>query len=590
MASAAVGGNPSAAIAAMMRKKFGGGDVDVGALEAVTQPASSAKKEAVDEGLERKLSHMTKGRAKGPKRRLPTASPLPVEKIEKQSTANKVKFAEPETTWTKPIPREKPTSVVPLSAKSHSFPSRSRSSLMNERLAMFTNSDSGLYAPPKSLSTSVHKTDKVTTTTSEDFSSANPKPPTPAKPAFGTIKTGDKVRPVSLIFAQQKSSMYERASFADDTARPQLTYKQRPAIPDKPKLQTFRGSSYSAIDSKEKDGRVIRPLNEAHTFPQTLPNPKPKPESIVKEKSSFPISMITSAAVSKPTMSMPAPKSTAVKLTTITEISIGEKEKPVRLAKPVSTVRSSFESKEEASGPSSKSWRLTRLPLKPEPARKPPIFHSRSKSYGGRSNVVKPILPPKPESLFARVNTDKGEKLERKNDILVVHDDEIPAMAPAPAPASKPRPVSFMWGGQSSAATSEVRSEPKTPATKPLLVATGRPKSVIGPKPIGPKPFKQEDEQPDTHLKSRMSVLPSAPAEASKKPTSSKPKAAGKTVVCEPPILNLLPNPIMRETETIVTSKISVRDAVAKWGAPTSTNTKGSTTITIMRAQTPLVL
>ncbi|KAK9495932.1 hypothetical protein V1508DRAFT_408870 [Lipomyces doorenjongii] len=583
MASAAVGGNPSAAIAAMMRKKFGGGNVDAGALEAVTQPASSAKKEAVNEGLERKLSHVTKGRAKGPKRRLPTTAPLPVEKTEKQLTVNKVKFAEPETTWTKPIPPEKPNSIVPLSAKSHSFPSRSRSSLMNERLAIFTNSDSGHYSALKSLSTSVHKTHKVATTTSEEFSNAKPKPPTPAKPAFGTIKTGEKARPVSLIFAQQKSSIYERASFADDTARPQLAYKQRPAIPDKPKLQTLRGSSYSAVASKEKDGQDIRPLNEAQTFPQTLPNPKPKPESLVKEKSSFPISMITSAAVSKPTMSMPAPKSTAVKPTTITEISIAEKEKPVLPAKPLSTLRASFESKEEASGPSSKSWRITGLPSKPEPAGKPPIFHSRSKSYSGRSNVVKPNLPPKPKSLFARVNTDKGEKLEQKNGIAVVHDDEIPAMAHA----SKPRPVSFMWGGQSG--TSQSRSEPKTPAMKPmpkpLFVATGSPKSIIG-----PKPFKQEDEQPETHLKSLVSVLPTAPAEDSKKPTSSKPKAAGKTVVREPPIFNLLPKPIMRETETVVTSKISVRDAVANWGAPTSTNTKGSTTITIMRAQTPLVL
>ncbi|KAK9358589.1 hypothetical protein V1504DRAFT_427549 [Lipomyces starkeyi] len=577
MASAAVGGNPTAAIAAMMRKKFGGGDVDVGAPEAVTQSASSAKTEAVDEGLERKLSHMTKGRAKGPKRRLPTTAPLPVEKSEKQSTANKVKFAEPETTRSKPILREKPTSVVPLSAKSHSFPSRSRSSLMNERLAMFTNGDSGHYAPLKPLSTSVHKTDKVTTTTSDEFSSAKPKPATPAKPAFGTIKAGDKARPVSLIFPPQKSSIYERASFEDDTARPQLTYKQRPAIPDKPKLQTLRGSSYLAVASKEKEGQVIGPLNEAQ---QTLPNPKPEPESLVKKKSSFPISMITSAAVSKPIMSMPAPKSIAVKPTTITEISIGEKEKPVLPAKPVSAVKLSFESKEEALGPSSKSWRPAGFPSKPEPARKPPIFHSRSKSYSGRSNVEKPMLPPKPKSLFARYNTDKGEQMEQKNDIAVVHDDEIPRMALA----SKPRPVSFMWGGQSAAPISEVRTEPKIPAmkptAKPLLVATGRPKPVIG-----HKPFKQDDGQPETQLKSRMNVLPSAPAEDSEKATSSKPKAAGKTIVREPPILNLLPKPIMRETETV-----SVRDAVSKWGAPTSSNTKASTKITIMRAQTPLVL
>ncbi|KAK9488820.1 hypothetical protein V1527DRAFT_456307 [Lipomyces starkeyi] len=581
MASAAVGGNPTAAIAAIMRKKFGGGDVDVGAPEAVvTQSASSAKTEAVDGGLERKLSHMTKGRAKGPKRRLPTTAPLPVEKSEKQSTASKVKFAEPETTWSKPILREKPTSVMRLSAKSHSFPSRSRSSLMNERLAMFTNGDSGHYAPLKPLSTSVHKTDKVTTTTSEEFSSAKPKPATPAKPSFGTIKAGDKARPVSLIFPQQKSSIYQRASFEDDPARPQLTYKQRPAIPDKPKLHTLRGSSYLAVASKKKEGQIIVPLNEAQAFPQTLPNPKPEPLSLVKEKSSFPISMITSAAVSKPIMSMPAPKSTAVKPTNITEISIGEKEKPVLPAKPVSAVKLSFESKEEASGPSSKSWRPAAFPSKPEPARKPPIFHSRSKSYSGRNNVEKPMLPPKPKSLFARYNTDKGEQMEQKNGIAVVHDDEIPRMVLA----SKPRPVSFMWGGQSAAPISEVRSEPKIPAMKQtgkqLLVATGRPKPVIG-----HKPFKQDDGQPETQLKSRMSVLPSAPAEDSEKAAPSKPKAAGKTVVREPPILNLLPKPIMRETETV-----SVRDAVSKWGAPTSTNTKASTTITIMRAQTPLVL
>ncbi|KAK9374836.1 uncharacterized protein V1513DRAFT_444566 [Lipomyces chichibuensis] len=582
MASAAVGGNPTAAIAAMMRKKFGGGDVDV-ALEAVTQPASSVKKESSDNGMERKLSHMTKGRAKGPKRRLPTTAPLPVNKSERQPMANKVKFAEPETTRSKPIAPEKP-SVVPLSAKSHSFPSRSRSSLVNERLAIFTNSDSGHDARLKSLSTSVHKADKVATTTSEEFSSAKPKPATPAKPMFGTIKAGDKARPVSLIFSQQKSSIYERAIFVDDTARPQLTSKQRPVIPDKPKLHTLRGSSYSAVASIEKDGKDIRPLNEAQTFPQTFPNPKPKPESLLKKKSSFPISMITSAAVSKPTMSMPAPKSSAVKPTSITEI-IGEKEKPVLPAKSVSAVKSAFESKEEAPGPSSQSWRPTGSPPKPVPARKPPIFHSRSKSYSGRSNVEKPILPPKPKLLFAKYNADKGDKLERESDIAVAHDDEIPAMAPA----SKSRPVSFTWGGQSAAATSEIRSEPKTPAMnptpKPLLVAAGTPKPVIWPKPIATKPFKQEDEKPESHLKSQMSVLPSAPAEDSKKPTSSKPKAAGKTVVREPPILNLLPKPIMRETETV-----SVRDAVSKWGAPTATNTKGSTTISIMRAQTPLVL
>ncbi|KAK9241168.1 hypothetical protein V1525DRAFT_205 [Lipomyces kononenkoae] len=590
MAATAFGGNPSAAIAAMMRKKLGGGDIDVTTttLEVVTRPAS-AKKTAIDDGQEVKLTHMTKGRAKGPKRRLPTtATALPVASSEKQSTANKVKFAKSEISSTRSTPTltEKPATITPLSTKSYSFPSGPRNSLVSQRSAMFSSSDSSASgARSKNASTSAAKAYQVPTTTSGPSKSAmtfnatadKPKPTTAAKPAFGVLKSGDKARPVSLIFPPQKSSEYEHV--VDHTTRQQPpTYKQRPVIPDKPKLQALRGSSYSATVSTTKEVEAPGPLKKMQSFPVPSPKPKPKPESLMNDRRWDSKSGMTTAAAEKPLfMSTPA-------LTLKAASSIDDKkQQPILRPKPVSIVKSIFESKEDAPELSPTSWRS---PPKPDPARKPSIFHSRSKSYSGHSNIERPTLPPKPKALFSRHNTDEEEKVAHKNIAAVVHNHEMSAIAPA----TKPRSVSFLWGGRSVAPTSEASfSQPKATALgiwpKPLLEATGRPVPATE-----PKIYKQKDSLREESLISRTSDLPSASTQNTKPPRPSKPKPAGSTVVREPPILAILPKPVVREHEPVVSSKLSVRDRVSNWEVPSSTaSTKGSTTITMLRAQTPLV-
>ncbi|KAJ8101391.1 hypothetical protein POJ06DRAFT_275109 [Lipomyces tetrasporus] len=583
MASASVGGSPSAAIAAMMRKKLGGGDVDVAAVEAVSRPGSSAKNNMANEGREKKLTHMTKGRAKGPKRRLPTTEPTQADRDEKQSTASKVRFSEPETSSprSKPIPREKPT---PLSTKSNTFSSRSGNLLVSERLAMFSGRVSSNGASfTETVSTSVSKPpDGLRTASSVTFKAPDdkPKPATPAKPAFATIKSGDKVRPVSLIFPPQKSSVYDRTKFADDFARTELYYKQPPAVPQKPNIQSLSRSSYPAAVSKHKEVEVAGLLKATRTIPQTLPNPNSKPASLLQEKPSFPISSITSAALSKPVISKPVLKPIADGPTTNEGISVKEKEKPVLRAKPLSTLRSLFESREKPLSSLSKSGSPMGLHSKPDPPRKPPIFHSRSKSYSDSSNIGKPSVPPKPKPLFARYSSDKVDRLAHNNGgVMVAFDYELPAKAPA----SKPRPVSV---GPSTAPISESLSQQSAGVKMPSepLEASRRPKPATK-----SNLYKQEDKLPGADVKSRMSAFSRAPTKDSKPPLSRKPMVAGNSVVREPPILTLLPRPAKQETETVVTSKFSVRDAVSNWGVPSSRSGKGSTTITILPAQTPLV-
>ncbi|KAK9367704.1 hypothetical protein V1509DRAFT_135316 [Lipomyces kononenkoae] len=571
MASTVVGGHPSAAIAAMMRKKLGGGDVDDATLEQITQSASAKKTVAVDKvGQEVKLTHMTKGRAKGPKRRLPTTTAQAVENNEKQS---------PEMGSTRSIPASaaKPVTIAPLSAKSHSFPSGPRSSLVSERLAMFSGSDSGSREVPKNGSTSVAKTYQVPMTTSVASKSATtfntaadkPKPATPAKPAFGVIKSGDKARPVSLIFPPTKSSEHEHV---DQIADQEPTYKPRPVIPGKPKLQTLRGSSYSAVVStRPKEGEATGPLKKMQSLPLSSPTPKPKPESLMRDRhwdTKSAMTSATAAAPKPPFKSTPQLKVNDVKAKqAMAETSLNEKQQPMLRPKPVSIVKSVFESKEKAADLSSTSWRS---PSKPEPAKKPPIFHSRSKSYGGRSNIERPTLPPKPKALFSRYNTGEEEKVEDRKTGAVVHDHEMPAKSPA----SKLQPVSFLLGGRPAGSASEVSfSEPKTKAVR-----------------IPPKPLLEATERPRPATIPRMSDdMSSAPTQNIKPPLPSKPKSKWSTVVRDPPILSILPKPAVREHEPVVPSKISVRDRVSNWGVASSTTSKGSTTITMLRAQTPLV-
>ncbi|KAK9322650.1 hypothetical protein V1517DRAFT_346110 [Lipomyces orientalis] len=587
MASDAVGGSPSAAIAAMIRKKLGGGEVDVAAVEAVSQPGSSAKK-----GEEKKLTHMTKGRAKGPKRRLPTTAPMQADRDVKQSTASKVRFSEPEASspGSKPIPREKPT---PLSTKSHTFPSRSGNLLVSERLAMFSGRISSNGASfTEGGSTSGRTPGGLMTTSSGalpstmTFKAADDKlkPATPAKPAFATIKSGSKARPVSLIFPPQKSSVYERANFADDSSRTQLSYKQPPAVPQKPYIQSLGRSSYSAAVSTDTEVDVTGPLKTKRTFPQTLPNISKKPTSLLQEKPSFPISSITSAAASKPIISKPAPKPTVDGSTTVEGIPVEEKEKPVLREKPLSTLRSLFESREKPLSSSSKSGSPTGLHSKPEPPRKPPIFHSRSKSYSGSSNVGKPSLPPKPKPLFARYTSDTADRLERSTSRgTVAHDYEMPAKTLP----SKPRPVSVGGPSNATAPISELLSQSQTSGVKTSSEPHETSRRL---KPASkPNLYFQEDKLPGTDIKSRMTAFSRAPTRDSRPPLSMKPRVAGHSVVREPPILTLLPKPTKHETEPVVTSKFSVRDAVSNWGVPSSRNDKGSSTITILPAQTPLV-
>ncbi|KAK9468405.1 hypothetical protein V1512DRAFT_289897 [Lipomyces arxii] len=225
-------GAPHAALAAMMRRKLGGGDGDIDESKiGSVDDALSAKRRSA--GNDVKLVHMTKGRARGPKRRLPTAAPA-VDEV----TVHVAGPAKP------PKPSLKQISGVAAGAS------------VSERMAMFGD-----------------------------------KPKPPSKPQFATVKLGERSRPVSTMFKSinldaPMPELDEKLDVGVSKAEDKLKFKDEVGLKEKPESQEMPKleekpelvAKESVVGKGGSDLSLKVVESEAHTV-STLESEKPVPSS-----------------------------------------------------------------------------------------------------------------------------------------------------------------------------------------------------------------------------------------------------------------------------------------------------------------------
>ncbi|KAK9477632.1 hypothetical protein V1514DRAFT_333430 [Lipomyces japonicus] len=342
-------GHPSATIAAMMRQKLaghGGGNSDINDQSGMTtlQEAINAKNKKTpgnedDNKNTKKLSHLTKARARGPRRRLPTAtvkleSEKNISTMVKPAVNNKAAvLARPSSVIIEPSTRTRPGQADVLTdkkppARAVTFPQRSPArpskSLVSQRLALFSgtavasnnndnNNNNNNKTQNENDKVADQKNDQLGTT-----SKALSRPPTQPKPSRASLNrfslqpatTRTTTTSSSLSLScnnnnqeNNRKNIFERANFADDTirlssqSRPLFTTATAAAVgkspPElKPKSQFLNqvivrssiGSNQSSISQKHTavtprtDSGITSTTTDVATALVILPKPKPKPK------------------------------------------------------------------------------------------------------------------------------------------------------------------------------------------------------------------------------------------------------------------------------------------------------------------------
>ncbi|KAK9460738.1 uncharacterized protein V1516DRAFT_677517 [Lipomyces oligophaga] len=282
MAAGPVAANTSAnlAIAAMMRLKMGAtSELDPKIASAIINGSGSRMTPSREDNGEdgKKLTHMTKGRARGPKRRLPKASTLPLDNLSSPVIPAKPNYFA-ETSNDHEIASSSGISDKPPITRSKSYPSKRNDgfSSVRDRMALFTNSDS-------QASELVERKNNA-----QSSSRLAPSGPSlPRKPEFVSTKLGDKPR-----------RFFDPISDDDDSGMP-LIVRASPRM-DFSKPATRRFNMSKLDERREIAKNKVVPDKEApgHIESKLILRPEPlENESLSNNDVSLSISQSDSSAL-----------------------------------------------------------------------------------------------------------------------------------------------------------------------------------------------------------------------------------------------------------------------------------------------------
>ncbi|KAK9453118.1 hypothetical protein V1511DRAFT_96797 [Dipodascopsis uninucleata] len=251
-------GHPSVIIAAMMKKKLDGNDTDPDKLAAMVKGLENTthfKSEEERQAPSKPLTHITKGRAKGPKRKLPTSTSK-LEEPHKDETDNIILSSSNTSSALSSAVLTKPLNTSGSKAKMPPSPPRKPSNISNTELS--TRSSTFLYFESQS---NIHEKLLL----------------------FSEVKVSSELPPVN--HANINSNSVSLAELA--RRKPPVSPMKKNAIeamePDLVNLKQKRPDNLFGPSNLRAPRPAI--LERMQTLPlqstNSAPKPKPKPETLV---------------------------------------------------------------------------------------------------------------------------------------------------------------------------------------------------------------------------------------------------------------------------------------------------------------------